>query len=249
MGLILSCIYENMNKGILDSFQPVSETQISDAESVTSFGIENYFITHSKSELIQKFSDLNIGIKHADSVREIMKKLKLFVSDYQPNEQYPDDKYCKESILQAIISFNQGGFGIGAILVDAKGEIIFKSHNSQIQRHRSDLHAEMTLLSDFEESALAKEYMNVFTYKEVLTVYSSTEPCPMCLTRMTVAGVNSKYCCSGPDDGMTQRTEGLPPYWKNLSEKYPCQKAKSSMILQKIAHLMFYSAYLDNRLG
>ncbi len=238
-----------MNKGFLNSFHPVPETQMLDVESATSFGIDNYFITHSKSELVKKFSELEIGIELSDPVDTIIEKLKLFVSDYQPKEQHPDDKYCKESILQAIISFNQGGFGIGAILVDAKGEIIFKSHNSQIQRHRSDLHAEMTLLSDFEESPLAKEYMNVFTYKEVLTVYSSTEPCPMCLTRMTVAGVNSKYCCSGPDDGMKDRTEGLPPYWKNLSEKYPCQKAKSSMILQKIAHLMFYSGYLDNRWG
>ncbi|MBI9068062.1 MAG: nucleoside deaminase [Salinivirgaceae bacterium] len=238
-----------MNKGFLNSFHSVHETQILDAESATNFGIGNYFITHSKSELIKKFADLEIGIKLADPVDTIIEKLKLFVSDYQPKEQYPDDKYCKESILQAIISFNQGGFGIGAILVDEKGEIIFKSHNSQIQRHRSDLHAEMTLLSDFEESPLAKKYMNVFTYKEVLTVYSSTEPCPMCLTRMTVAGVNNKYCSSGPDDGMNERTEGLPPYWKNLTEKYPCQKAKSSMMLQKIAHLMFYSGYLDNRWG
>lgn len=236
-----------MNKEILDSFQRIPETLFLDAENYKNHSQENYFITQSKNELLVKLSELNIGIKCSDSVHVIMNKLKLFVSDYQPNEQYPDDRYCKESILQAIISFNQGGFGIGAILVDAKGEIIFKSHNSQIQRHRSDLHAEMTLLSDFEESDLAEKYMNVFTYKEALTVYSSTEPCPMCLTRMTVAGVNSKYCCFGPDDGMTQRTEGLPPYWKNLSEKYPCQKAKTSMILQKIAHLMFYAGYLDNR--
>ena len=238
-----------MDKGFLNSFHSALETQILDAESTTNLGIDNYFVTHSKSELIKKFSDLAIGIKYNDSVDAIIEKLKLFVLDYQPKEQYPDDKFCKESILQAIISFNQGGFGIGAVLVNAKGEIIFKSHNSQIQRHRSDLHAEMTLLSDFEESSLANDYMNVFTYKEELTVYSSTEPCPMCLTRMTVAGVKSKYCSPGPDDGMTERTEGLPPYWKNLSKKYPCQKAKSSMILQKIAHLMFYSGYLDNRWG
>lgn len=238
-----------MNKGFLNSFHSVLETQILDAESATNLGVSNYFITQSKSELIKKLLDLEIGIKHTDSVDAIIEKLNLFVSDYQPKEQYPDDNYCKEAILQAIISFKQGGFGIGAILVDAKGEIIFKSHNSQIQRHRSDLHAEMTLLSDFEESPLANKHMNVFTYKEGLTVYSSTEPCPMCLARMTAAGVNSKYCSSGPDDGMKERTEGLPPYWKNLSEKYPCQKAKSSMILQKIAHLMFYSGYLDNRWG
>jgi len=238
-----------MNNGFLHTFHSVIETQILDTETATSFDPCNYFITHSKSELIKKLSDLEIGIKHTDSVDVIIEKLNLFVSDYQPNEHYPDDKYCKESILQAIISFNQGGFGIGAILVDAKGEIIFKSHNSQIQRHRSDLHAEMTLLSDFEESPLAKKYMNVFTYKELLTVYSSTEPCPMCLIRMAAAGVNNKYCSPGPDDGMKERTEGLPPYWKNLSKKYPCEKAKSSLILQKIAHLMFYSGYLDNRWG
>jgi tRNA(Arg) A34 adenosine deaminase TadA len=149
--------------------------------------------------------------------------------------------------LQALLGFKKGGYGIGAVLVDSKGKIIFRSYNSQIQRHRSDLHAEMTLLTDFEESSGSKPYLNIYLYRPGLTVYSSAEPCPMCLIRLASAGVNTKYCCPGPDDGMAGRINYLPPNWRDLSLKYPCVKDQSSPILQKLAHLMFFSFLLDNR--
>lgn len=50
----------------------------------------------------------------------------------------------------------QGGYGIGSVLVDTDGKVIASAHNSQIQKYRSDLHTEMTLLTNFEESCLAK---------------------------------------------------------------------------------------------
>jgi cytosine deaminase len=206
-----------------------------------------YFITHSREELLQKLSDLPLGIKVDDSVPVIVQKIERFLISYQPQKQYPDDLFAKESVLQALLGFKEGGYGIGAILVDVKGNIIYKSHNSQIQKHRSDLHAEMTLLTDFEESHVAKKYMNYFVYKPGLTVYSSAEPCPMCFIRLSGAHVNTKYCTPGPDDGMANRIDCLPLYWRDLAYLYPCKKAQSSPILQKIAHLMFFSYLLDNR--
>jgi tRNA(Arg) A34 adenosine deaminase TadA len=169
------------------------------------------------------------------------------VVKYKPQKKYPDDLFCKESILQTIIGFKEGGYGIGAVLVDSKGNIIFRGHNSQIQKHRSDLHAEMTLLTDFEDSPISKQYMNRYDYKPGLIVYSSAEPCPMCFIRLASARVNTKYCCPGPDDGMANRIDCLPSSWRDLVRRYPCKKAESSPVLQKIAHLMFYSYLLDNR--
>jgi tRNA(Arg) A34 adenosine deaminase TadA len=177
----------------------------------------------------------------------VIQKLEKYVTDYRPQKKYPDDLFAKESILQTIIGFKEGGYGIGAILVDSKGNIIFKGHNSQIQKHRSDLHAEMTLLTDFEDNPVAKKYMNGYVYKPGLTVYSSAEPCPMCIIRLASARVETKYCCPGPDDGMANRIDCLPSYWSDLVKKYPCKKAVSAPVLQKIAHLMFYSYLLDNR--
>lgn len=39
---------------------------------------EGYFITHSRSELIRKFSDLPLGININDSIPSIIKKLETF---------------------------------------------------------------------------------------------------------------------------------------------------------------------------
>jgi tRNA(Arg) A34 adenosine deaminase TadA len=206
-----------------------------------------YFVTQSKAELMQKLADLRIGIKINDSIPAIIQKLDKFFATYKPQKKYADDLFAKEAVYQAFLGFKDGGYGIGAILVDSKGNILFKDHNSQIQKHRSDLHAEMTLLTDFEESPMAKEYMNLYVYKPGLTVYSSAEPCPMCFIRLSSARVLTKYCCPGPDDGMANRIDCLPSSWRDLSHKYPCTKDQSSPILQKVSHLMFFSYLLDNR--
>jgi tRNA(Arg) A34 adenosine deaminase TadA len=206
-----------------------------------------YFVTRSRAELIQKLIDLPMGIKRNDSIPVIIQKIETFVTKYKPLAKYPDDFYAKESILQTIISFKEGGYGIGAVLIDSKGKIIFKSHNAQMQRHRSDLHAEMALLTDFEESPLSTGYLNIYAYKPGLTVFSSAEPCPMCFIRLASARVNTRYCCPGPDDGMANRIDCLPSSWSELVHKYPCKKAESSPLLQKIAHVMFYSYLLDDR--
>jgi tRNA(Arg) A34 adenosine deaminase TadA len=208
---------------------------------------KGYFVTNSRAELMQKFSDLPLGIKVDDPIPAVIQKVEKFLISYQPQKQYPDDLFARDAVLQALIGFKKGGYGIGAVLVDSKGNIIFRSYNSQIQRHRSDLHAEMTLLTDFEESSKSRQYMNMYVYRPGLTVYSSAEPCPMCLIRLASAGVNTKYCCPGPDDGMASRINYLPPNWRDLSLKFPCVKDKSSPILQKLAHLMFFSFLLDNR--
>ncbi len=208
----------------------------------------DYFVTRSKEELLKKVFDMPYGVKMDDPVKVIIEKMMTFIVNYQPQLQlYPDDYYARESNLQAAISVKEGGYGIGAILIDASGKIIARNHNQQIQRNRSDLHGEMALLTDFEESKTAKKLMNVYVYKPGLTVFSSAEPCPMCFIRLATVGVNTKYCTSGPDDGMVTRISCLPPSWSEMAYKYKYEKAKSSPMMQKTAHLLFYSYLLDNR--
>jgi tRNA(Arg) A34 adenosine deaminase TadA len=206
-----------------------------------------YFVTQSKAELMQKLADLRIGIKTTDSISVIVQKVEKFLASYKPQKKYADDVFAKEAVYQAFLGFKEGGYGIGAVLVDSKGNVIFRDHNTQIQRHRSDLHAEMTLLTDFEDSPISKDYMNLYVYKPGLIVYSSAEPCPMCFIRLASARVETKYCCPGPDDGMANRIDCLPSSWRDLSHKYTCKKDQSSPMLQKISHLMFFSYLLDNR--
>jgi tRNA(Arg) A34 adenosine deaminase TadA len=207
----------------------------------------SYFVTNSREEYIQKLVDFNIGIQTTDSALVIIKKLRKFLDNYQPQPRYSDDALAKAGNLQALKSVEEGGYGIGAVLVDANGNIIEAAHNEQIQQHRSDLHGEMTLLTKFEESPKSKAYLNSYLYKPGLTVFSSAEPCPMCFIRLSIAGVATRYCTPGPDDGMVSRVNCLPEYWKQLATKHKFSKGDCSPQMQKLAHLLFFSYLLDSR--
>lgn len=206
-----------------------------------------YFITHSREELINKLVDLPCGITPGDPIRVILQKLQTFLVNFQPSEEYSDDIYARESNLQAVKSVIQGGYGIGSVLIDQNGKIIEAAYNSQMQAHRSDLHAEMTLMTKFEDSRKSKKYMNIYVYKPGLTVFSSAEPCPMCLIRISTVGADTKYCAPGPEDGMASRIDFLPPDWKALAMKNRVSLGDCSPVMQKISHLLFYSFLLDNR--
>lgn len=207
----------------------------------------NYFVTRDKTDLINKLVDLPCGIKAEDPLGVILQKLDTYLDNFQVSADYADDIYALEANRQALKSVMQGGYGIGSVLIDKDGRIIAAAHNSQMQEHRSDLHAEMTLLTKFEESHKSKKYMNLYVYKPGLTVFSSAEPCPMCFIRINTAGADTKYCTPGPDDGMASRTDFLPPAWKEMAEKRKVSLGDCSPVMQKISHLLFYSYLYDNR--
>jgi tRNA(Arg) A34 adenosine deaminase TadA len=207
----------------------------------------SYFITHTREELIGKLVDLPCGIKADDPIKTILQKLETFLYAYQPPKEFPDDVYAKAANIQALISIKQGGYGIGSVLIDVDGKIIEAAHNSQMQKHRSDLHAEMTLLTNFETSHKAKKYMNLYVYKPGLVVFSSAEPCPMCFIRINSAGADTRYCTPGPEDGMVTRINCLPSSWRDMALKHKSELGSCSPIMQKFSHLLFYSYLLDNR--
>lgn len=234
--LILVCV-------IILVFQANAQQDKSAVAKVNS----GYFVTHNREDLILKLVDLPCGIKTADPLKIILEKMQTFLVAFKPAPEYTDDEYAKAANLQALKSVMQGGYGIGSVLINQEGKIIAAAHNSQIQKHRSDLHAEMTLLTDFEESRLAKQYVNIYIYKPGLIVFSSAEPCPMCFIRINTTGADTKYCTPGPDDGMVSRTDFLPPAWKEMALKRKVSLGNCSPIMQKMSHLLFYSYLLDNR--
>ena len=207
----------------------------------------SYFITHSRAEYMQKLADLPCGIKLDDPIPVILDKLQKYLDNFKPRPGYPDDIYALASNLQALKSVKEGGYGIGAVLIDKDGKIIWQAHNSQIQKHRSDLHGEMTLMTGFENSRKSKAYMNMYVCKPGLTVFSSAEPCPMCFIRLATAGVDTRYCTPGPEDGMVTRVNCLPPSWREMAGKHSFKKGNCSPEMQKISHLLFFSFLLDNR--
>jgi tRNA(adenine34) deaminase len=208
----------------------------------------SYFITHTREELIDKLVDMPFGINHNDPVDVMLDKIKTYLVAFTPDPEYSDDIYAMETNMQALKSVMQGGYGIGAVLIDQEGKIIASAHNSQIQKRRSDLHAEMTLLTNFEKSCKSKKYMRShYVYKPGMIVFSSTEPCPMCFIRIITTGCNIKYCTPGPEDGMVSRVDYLPAYWRDLAKGRTVDLGDCSPEMQKLGHLLFYSYLLDNR--
>lgn len=205
-----------------------------------------------RAALMRKLQQLPCAIGATDSKATVLQKLKTFLDQYKPNPAYPEDIYAKLSVDQALASVLTGGYGIGAILVDANGQVLHGAHNAQLQQGRSDLHAEMTLLNEFETLPQFRKYKAKagFTggpstiYTEQLRLYTSTEPCPMCFIRVSIVGVDTRFVSAGPDDGMAAHADCLPKFWYELSEKHKVVKAKSSPVLQQMAHVLFFSFLL-----
>jgi len=206
----------------------------------------------NRASLVRQLGALPCGIRSADSKAEILQKLKLFIDRYQPNPAFAEDQYAKAAVEQALTGVMTGGYGIGAVLVDSKGQILHRAYNQQLQTGRSDLHGEMALLTEFESLPRFKKYQSKgnFTgggntmYTEQLKLYTSAEPCPMCFIRVAIAGVDTRYVTTGPDDGMNARAPCLPPFWYQLSQKHNVEAAQTAPVLRQIAHCLFYSFLL-----
>ena len=218
---------------------------------VDSFKQENA-TPSDRASLMRQLESLPCGVKSADSKEAVLQKLERYLAQYQPDPTFIEDRYAKAAVEQALKGVITGGYGIGTVLVDNKGQILHTAYNQQLQTGRSDLHGEMALLTEFESLPQFKKYQSKgnFTgggntiYTEQLTLYTSAEPCPMCFIRVAIAGVDTRYVTTGPDDGMNARAQCLPPFWYQLSQKHKVEAAQTAPVLRKLAHCLFYSFLL-----
>ena len=108
---------------------------------------------------------------------------KAYLLEYQPRVEYPDNAFVWLTCALALKGVATGNFGVGAILIDDGGQIVAQGHNEVFYPYfRSDRHAEMVVLDDFEEASLERGSV---------TIYTSLEPCPMCLVRLSTSSVSS----------------------------------------------------------
>ncbi len=166
---------------------------------------------------------------------------------YRPER--PVDVYVWLSCGLALESMSEGNYGVGAVIV-RDGEVVAEGRNRLIQPHvRTDSHAEMDAVNQFEER-----------FRDVpdalgATLYTSLECCPMCTVRLINTGIRDVfYAAADPDGGMPSRFEGLPPFWRRLSEQRdPPQRflpAPCAPELSELAAAIFHAsdAALDVRM-
>lgn len=172
------------------------------------------------------------------SLAELEEKVKTFV----PDPEYPDDSFIIIALQEAIAAAKEGNFAVGAVLVREDGEIVERGHNRVFSPHfRSDLHAEMDVMTRFEERSPETESMKGFV------LYTSLEPCPMCFARLITSGVSRVYYAS-PDEhgGMVQRLQHMPPAWTELATRQKFGKARCSPELSDLALQIFLTTAAEN---
>ena len=85
---------------------------------------------------------------------------------------------------------NNDGGPFGAVIADSKGNIISKGHNMVLNTNDPTNHAEIVAIRK------ACTLLNTHDLSEY-TIYSSCEPCPMCLSAITWANIKTIYFGAG----------------------------------------------------
>ena len=175
-----------------------------------------------------------------NSTQNSLDRLEANVNSFVPDPRYPQDKFIIITLIEAIAAAKEGNVGVGAVLIRENGEIVQRGHNYVFRPYfRSDLHAEMDVMTKFEEHFKDIETMKGFT------LYSSLEPCPMCFLRLIISGVEKVYYAAADEyGGMVHRLKYLPPEWKKLAMRQQFALVKCTRELADIA-LQIFLATVD----
>ncbi|HEY7329822.1 MAG TPA: nucleoside deaminase [Gemmataceae bacterium] len=160
---------------------------------------------------------------------------KDFLANYHPQAQHPDDPNAWLTCILALEGVASDNFGVGAILLDADGQVVAQGYNQVFHPYfRSDRHAEMVVLEGWENSRPQ------VPWSRGLTLFTSLEPCPMCLVRLLNADV-SRVLFAAKDDpgGMVQRLNQLPPAWLEFAQGKTFTQAQCSPELADAAGQIF----------
>lgn len=87
---------------------------------------------------------------------------------------------------------NEGG-PFGAVIVDKNGNIIAKGHNQVLKNNDPTAHAEVMAIRN------ACEILNTYDLSDYI-LYTSCEPCPMCLSAIIWANIKEIYYACNKND-------------------------------------------------
>lgn len=149
-------------------------------------------------------------------------------------EPRPDDRTALEVCEEALTAVREGNYGVGALILDGQGRILVRARNQAFEpSFRSDGHAEMLAVDKLE-----KDFPE--TKPGDLWLFVSLEPCPMCLTRLKLAGIGHvRYISPDPDGGMVTSRDSLPPIWRLLNPQQDFAPADVSKSLRRLGKRIF----------
>lgn len=125
-----------------------------------------------------------------------------------------DEEYMKQALEVAEESVQEGQGPFAVIVVDQAGNIVWKDHDRQKELVDPTAHGEINAIR-----YLCKK-MNTLTLKGY-TFYTTSEPCPTCMTGMIKAQVSKSVY-----GAKTESTASLPlsaEFIASYSKKYPIE--------------------------
>lgn len=150
------------------------------------------------------------------------------------SSRYAEDAAGRLVLEEAVAALRNGNYGVGAVIFDARGEVVLKAGSRVIRpQFRSDGHAEMMALG-----ALEAEHAGLVPSR--LTLMVSLEPCPMCLSRIKLSGIGRvRYLADDFDGGMVHLAGRLPPIFRLLHPEQDIRRADVSPALRDLALELF----------
>lgn len=105
-------------------------------------------------------------------------------------------------------SFKEGSLPFGAVIADKEGNILSTGRNTIYSKDSNDTILVNSTLAHAEMNALLSYYMSNTINKDV-TLYCTTEPCPMCFGTFIMSNIkNLVYACSENYAGSTDLING-----------------------------------------
>ena len=128
------------------------------------------------------------------------------------------DKFMKIAIENAENGIaNKEGGPFGAVIVDKRGNIIANGNNKVLKNNDPTAHAEIVAIRE------ACKKLNTYDLSEYI-LYTSCEPCPMCLSAIIWANIKEVYYgCTKEDAGSIGfRDDTIYDYLKGKNEDLIC---------------------------
>ncbi len=149
---------------------------------------------------------------------------------HKPDPAHPHDEWVMIALEEAIVGARDGNFAVGAILINADGEVVIRGHNEMFHPYfRSDMHGEMNVITMFEE-----QYKNFGSVKD-FTLVTTLESCPMCVVREITAGIGTiLHAAPDVESGMACTLDRLTQVWYEMSKRQTFAEADCSLILKEL---------------
>lgn len=104
------------------------------------------------------------------------------------------DQFMERAVELAAENVRNGGEPFGAVLVKS---------NNPVTEGVNELHKRFDVSAHAEIMAMRKAQKKMHTHVlEEYTMYASGEPCPMCLTAMYYAGIDTIYYCASAEEAV-----------------------------------------------